>query len=38
MAERTVFNDFAFNQFVTGDFGHRLYSETGLPANGSARA
>ncbi|MGA8087117.1 MAG: beta-L-arabinofuranosidase domain-containing protein [Terracidiphilus sp.] len=38
MAERTVFNDFAFNQFATGDFGHRLYSETGLPANGSARA
>jgi DUF1680 family protein len=38
MAERTVFNDLAFNQFVTGDFGHRLYSETGLPANGSARA
>jgi DUF1680 family protein len=38
MAERTIFNDFAFNQFATGDFGHRLYSETGLPANGSARA
>ena len=38
MAERAVFNELAFNQFATGDFGHRLYSETGLPANGAARA
>ncbi|MGD0631238.1 MAG: beta-L-arabinofuranosidase domain-containing protein [Terracidiphilus sp.] len=37
-AERAVFNELAFNQFVTGDFGHRLYTETGLPANGAARA
>jgi DUF1680 family protein len=38
MAERAVFNELAFNQFATGDFGHRLYTETGLPANGAARA
>jgi hypothetical protein len=30
-AERAVFNELAFNQFATGDFGHRLYTETGLP-------
>jgi DUF1680 family protein len=38
MAERAVFNELAFNQFATGDFGHRLYSETGLPAAGAVRA
>jgi DUF1680 family protein len=38
MAERAVFNELAFNQFATGDFGHRLYTNTGLPANGAARA
>jgi len=38
MSERAIFNEFAFNQFATGDFGHRLYSETGLPGDGSARA
>jgi DUF1680 family protein len=38
MAERAVFNELAFNQFATGDFGHRLYSETGLPATGAVRA
>jgi DUF1680 family protein len=38
MAERAVFNELAFNQFATGDFGHRLYSETGLPVQGAARA
>ena len=38
MAERAIFNELAFNQFATGDFGHRLYSETGLPGNGAARA
>jgi DUF1680 family protein len=38
MAERAVFNELAFNQFATGDFGHRLYTETGLPGNGAARA
>jgi len=37
-SERAVFNELAFNQFSTGDFGHRLYSETGLPGNGAARA
>jgi len=38
MAERAVFNELAFNQFATGDFGHRLYTNTGLPANGAVRA
>jgi len=37
-AERTVFNELAFNQFSTGDFGHRVYTATGLPAQGAARA
>ena len=37
-AERAIFNEFAFNQFATGDFGHRVYTETGLPAAGAARA
>jgi len=37
-AERTIFNELAFNQFSTGDFGHRVYTETGLPAQGAARA
>ena len=38
MAERTMFNEFAFNQFSTGDFGHRVLSDTGFLADGSARA
>jgi DUF1680 family protein len=38
LAERAIFNELAFNQFATGDFGHRLYSETGLPADGAVRA
>jgi DUF1680 family protein len=38
MAEKAIFNEFAFNQFATGDFGHREYTETGLPAAGAARA
>jgi DUF1680 family protein len=37
-AERAIFNEFAFNQFATGDFGHRVYTDTGLPAAGAARA
>jgi DUF1680 family protein len=37
-AERAIFNEFSFNQFATGDFGHRVYTETGLPAAGAARA
>ena len=37
-AERAIFNELAFNQFATGDFGHRVYTETGLPASGAARA
>lgn len=38
MAERAIFNEFAFNQFASGDFGHRLYTDTGLPAQGAVRA
>jgi DUF1680 family protein len=38
MAERTVFNELAFNQFASGDFGHRVYNETGFQAQGTARA
>jgi DUF1680 family protein len=38
MAEKATFNELAFNQFTTGDFGHRVYTETGLPAAGAARA
>ena len=37
-AERAVFNEFGFNQFATGDFGHRVYTETGFEAQGAARA
>jgi len=38
MAEKAIFNELAFNQFATGDFGHRAYTATGLPAAGAARA
>jgi len=38
MAERSVFNELAFNQFATGDFGNRVYTETGVPADGAVRA
>jgi DUF1680 family protein len=44
-AERTLFNEFAMNQFSTGDFGHRALAATGVRAGatesqggGSARA
>ncbi|HEY1901161.1 MAG TPA: beta-L-arabinofuranosidase domain-containing protein [Terracidiphilus sp.] len=37
-AERTVFNELAFNQFATGDFGHRVYTDTGFAGSGAARA
>ena len=36
-AERASFNELAFNQFATGDFGHRVYTETGF-GSGAARA
>ncbi len=36
--ERAVFNELAFNQFATGDFGHRVYTDTGFAGDGSARA
>lgn len=31
-AERTLFNEFAMNQFSTGDFGHRALAATGVRA------
>jgi DUF1680 family protein len=37
-SENAIFNELAFNQFATGDFGHRHYTETGLPAEGGVRA
>jgi len=44
-AERTLFNEFAMNQFSAGDFGHRALAATGVragategPGGGSARA
>lgn len=37
-AERAVFNELAFNQFATGDFGHRVYTDTGFAGSGAARA
>jgi DUF1680 family protein len=43
-AERTLFNEFAMNQFDSGDFGHRPISPTGTPVGhgsdggGTARA
>lgn len=38
MAERATFNELAFNHYATGDFGHRVYTYTGLPAAGAVRA
>ncbi len=38
MGERAIFNELAFNQYATGDFGHRVYTDTGLPAAGAVRA
>ncbi|MBN1893375.1 glycoside hydrolase family 127 protein [bacterium] len=43
-AERTLFNEFAMNQFDTGDFGHRVLSADGVASGtggegaGTARA
>ena len=38
MAERATFNELAINQFATGDFGHRLLTETGISDAGAVRA
>jgi len=37
-AERVLLNEFAMNQFSTGDFGHALLSELGTPAIVQVRA
>lgn len=38
MAEKAIFNELAFNQYASGDFGHHVYTDTGLPAAGAVRA
>ncbi|HLY41716.1 MAG TPA: beta-L-arabinofuranosidase domain-containing protein [Terracidiphilus sp.] len=38
MAEHAILNELAFNQYATGDFGHRVYTATGLPAAGAVCA
>lgn len=38
MAERATFNELAFNQFATGDFGHRVLMDTGFAGDGAVRA
>ncbi len=38
MVERATFNEFAFNQFATGDFGHRVLTDTGFAGDGAVRA
>ena len=34
-AELTLFNEFAFNQFASGDFGHRVLTDEGVSAAGA---
>ncbi len=38
MAEKTIFNEFAMNQFSTGDFGHGLLDPAGIPQTVVVRA
>jgi len=38
MAERVLFNEFAMNQFDTGDFGHAVLNELGTPDTVYVRA
>ncbi len=38
MAERATFNELALNQSATGDFGHRVFTDTGLSGDAAARA
>ncbi len=38
MAEHTLFNEFAMNQFATGDFGHATLDPSGIPIMVSVRA
>jgi DUF1680 family protein len=37
-AEKAIFNEFAMNQFASGDFGHRVLTPTGVTSGGAARA
>jgi len=38
VAERTIFNEFGMNQFATGDFGHGVLDEHGVPRLMEVRA
>lgn len=38
MAAKAIFNEFAFNQFSSGDYGHRVLSDTGFQGDGAIRA
>jgi DUF1680 family protein len=38
MAERSVFNELAMNQFLTGDFGNRVFAPTGVAQRNASRA
>jgi DUF1680 family protein len=38
MAERVIFNEFSMNQFDTGDFGHAVLDERGVPQLLTVRA
>lgn len=38
LAEKVIFNELAMNQFHTGDFGHRVLTQTGIAGDGDVRA
>ena len=38
LAEKATFNEFSFNQFSSGDYGHRELSDTGFQGDGAVRA
>jgi DUF1680 family protein len=38
MAERTIFNELAMNEFNTGDFGNRTFAPNGVAGHGASRA
>jgi DUF1680 family protein len=37
-AEKAIFNEFACNQFSSGDYGHRVLTDTGFQGDGAIRA
>jgi DUF1680 family protein len=38
LVEKVIFNEFAFNQFSSGDYGHRVLTDTGFQGDGAIRA